>query len=129
MPRGYLARNVIEVRLDDIADGGRVLELAVAAGGTSVQGVRFDLKQRAALEREALTRAVADARARAEAAAKGAGAAVVAVLRIEEGGVNVRPIEAPMMRMAADAVAASAPPIAAGETVIRASVTLTAAIK
>ncbi len=129
VPRGYQARNVIEVRLDDIQTVGEILELAVAAGGTSVQGVRFDLKQRAALEREALTRAVADARARAEAAAKGAGAAVVAVLRIEEGGVNVRPMEAPMFRMAADTVAASTPPIAAGDTVIHASVTLTAAIK
>ncbi len=129
VPRGYQARNVIEVRLDDIQTVGEILELAVAAGGTSVQGVRFDLKQRAALEREALTRAVADARARADAAAKGAGAAVVAVLRIEEGGVNVRPMEAPMFRMAADTVAASAPPIAAGDTVIHASVTLTAAIK
>ena len=86
VPRGYQARNVIEVRLDDIQTVGEILELAVAAGGTSVQGVRFDLKQRAVLEREALTRAVADARARADAAAKGAGAAVVAVLRIEEGG-------------------------------------------
>lgn len=129
VPRGYQARNVIEVRLDDIQTVGEILELAVAAGGTSVQGVRFDLKQRAALEREALTRAVADARARADAAAKGAGATVVAVLRIEEGGVNVRPVEAPMFRMAADTVAASAPPIAAGDTVIHASVTLTAAIK
>lgn len=129
VPRGYQARNVIEVRLDDIQAVGEILELAVAAGGTSVHGVRFDLKQRAALEREALTLAVADARARADAAAKGAGAAVVAVLRIEEGGVNVRPVEAPMFRMAADTAAASAPPIAAGDTVIHASVTLTAAIK
>jgi uncharacterized protein YggE len=129
VPRGYQARNVIEVRLDDIQRVGEMLELAVTAGGTSVHGVRFDLKQRAALEREALTRAVADARARAEAAAKGAGAAVVAVLRIEEGGVSVRPMEAPLYRMAADTGAASAPPITAGDTVIRASVTLTATIK
>ena len=128
VPRGYLARNVIEVRLDDIARVGDVLGLTVAAGGTSVQGVRFDVKQRPALEREALTRAVADARARADAAAKGAGASVVAVLRIEESGVEVRPQEAPMMRMAGDAAPAG-PPIAAGETVIHASVTLTAAIK
>ena len=34
-----------------------------------------------------------------------------------------------MMRMAADSAAAATPPIAAGETVIRATVTLTAAIK
>jgi uncharacterized protein YggE len=130
VPRGYQARNVIEVRLADIAKVGEILEVAIAAGGTSVQGVRFDLKQRAALERTALTRAVADARARADAAAEGAGATVVAVVRIDEAGTNVRPPEQPMMRMAADTFAAAPPPpIAAGETVIHASVTLTAAIK
>lgn len=128
VPRGFLARNVIEVRLDDLGKVGEVLELAIAAGGTSVQGIRFDLKQRDAVERDALTRAVADARARADAAAKGAGAVVVAVMRIEEAGTRPMPVEAPMMRMAADA-ASSAPPIAAGEVVIRASVTLTAYIK
>jgi len=127
--RGYTARNVIEVRVDDVARVGEILDAAITAGGTSVQGVRFDLKQRASLEREALTRAVADARARADAAAKGAGASVVTVLRVEESGVDVRPVEAPMMRMAADSAAAMPPPIAAGETVLRASVTLTASIK
>ncbi len=128
VPRGYQARNVIEVRIDDLAKVGDVLEVAVAAGGTSVHGVRFDLKQRSTLEREALTRAVADARARADAAAKGAGASVAVVLRIEESGVQAVPQEAVMMRMAADS-AGAAPPIAAGETVIRASVTLTASLK
>ena len=129
VPRGYLARNVIEVRLDDLAKVGEVLELAVAAGGTSVQGVRFDVKARAALEREALTHAVADARARAEAAAKGAGATVEAVVRIEEAGLGGRP-EPVMMRLAAAPMAGdAAPPVAPGETIIRASVTLTARLK
>ena len=129
VPRGYLARNVIEARLDDLAKVGEVLELAVAAGGTSVQGVRFDVKARAALEREALTRAVADARARAEAAAKGAGATVDAVLRIEEAGRGGGP-EPVMMRMAAAPMAGdAAPPVAPGETIIRATVTLTARLK
>jgi uncharacterized protein YggE len=74
---------------------------------------------------------VADARAKAVAAAEGAGATVVAVVRVEEEGVISRPIEQPMMRMAADSIAAAPPPppIAAGEAVIRASVTLTATIK
>ena len=126
-PRGFLARNVIEVR-SDVPKVGELLELAIAAGGTSVQGVRFDVKARAELERQAITRAVADARARAAAAAEGAGGTLGPIVRVEEGGVISRPVEAPMYRttaMAADA----APPIVAGETVIRATVTLTAALK
>ena len=127
VPRGFLARNVIEVR-SDVARVGELLELAIAAGGTTVQGVRFDVKARAELERQAITRAVADARARAAAAAEGAGGTVGAVVRIEEGGIEVRPMEQAMYRTSAVA-ADAAPPIVAGETVIRARVTLTATLK
>jgi uncharacterized protein YggE len=127
--RGYMARHSIEVRVDDVSRVGALLEVAIAAGGTSVQGVRFDLKQREALEREALTKAVANARARAEAMAAGAGTAIAGVVRIEEGGAMSMP-EPVMMRMAAAPMAAdAAPPVAPGESVIRASVTLTARLK
>ena len=71
--RGYVARNTIEVRVDAIDRVGELLEIAVGSGATSVGGIRFDLKDRAKLEREALRLAVADARAKAEAAAAGAG--------------------------------------------------------
>ena len=127
--RGYMARHSIEVRVDDVARVGALLEVAIAAGGTSVQGVRFDLKQREALEREALTKAVANARARAEAMAAGAGSAIAGVVKIEEAGAMPMP-EPVMMRMAAAPMMAdAAPPVAPGETVIRASVTLTARLK
>lgn len=128
--RGYFARHMVEVRVDDLARLGELLEGAVATGATTVQGVRFDLKQREQLERQALTRAVADARARAEAAASGAGMQVAGVVRIDEGGARVYPVASPMpMRAAMVADAAPAPPVAPGETVVRASVTLTAALK
>lgn len=129
VPRGFLARHTIDVRVDDLAKVGDLLEAAIAAGGTSVYGVRFDLKQRAALERDALTRAVADARARAEAMAAGAGSTVAGIVRIDETG-GVEPMPGPvMMRMGTAVAAESAPPVAPGETVIRASVTLTARLK
>jgi uncharacterized protein YggE len=127
--RGYLARNAIEVRVDDLAKTGAVLDAAVSAGATNVSGVRFDLKDRAAVEREALSQAVADARARATAAASGAGVAVDRILRIEEQRASV-PEPYPVMRtMAAGAAAAAEPPIAPGEVEIRVSVTMTSAIK
>ena len=130
VPRGYMARHTIEVRVDDLARVGELLELAIGAGGTSVQGVRFDLKERAKLERDALTRAVADARARAEAVAAGAGSAIAGIVRIEEAGLSGGGPEPVMMRMAAAPMAGdAAPPVAPGETVIRASVTLTARLK
>lgn len=130
VPRGYVARHTIEVRVDDLARVGELLELAIGAGGTSVQGVRFDLKERAKLERDALTRAVADARARADAVAAGVGSAIAGIVRIEEAGLSGGGPEPVMMRMAAAPMAGdAAPPVAPGETVIRATVTLTARLR
>jgi uncharacterized protein YggE len=126
--RGYVARNAIEVRVDQVDRIGQVLELAVSAGATNVRGVRFDLKDRAAAEREALTRAVANARARADAAGKGAGMTVERVLRIEESDSVVPPPPVPMTMRSEVGVAAQ-PPMSPGELEITVVVTLTAAIK
>jgi uncharacterized protein YggE len=130
VPRGYVARNTIEVRLDDIARVGEVMDVAVTSGATNVHGVRFDLKQRDVLEREALKRATADARARAEAAAAGAGRTVDRVLRIEEPGMRPMPPQ-PMMMMREAVAAGAAPetPVIAGDIEIRATILLTATLK
>jgi uncharacterized protein YggE len=127
--RGYLARNAVEVRVDDLAKLGQILGATVGAGATNVSGVRFDVKDRDAAEREALTRAVADARARADAAASGAGVKVERVLRIEEQRAVVPPPHPvrTMARMTQEA--AGEPPIAPGEIEIRSTVTLTAIIR
>lgn len=127
--RGYLARHHVEVRVDDVSRAGEVLDLAVNAGGTSVQSVRFDLKARATLEREALTKAVADARARAEAMAAGAGTTLAGVVRIEEQGAGAMPMYERGAAFRAVAAPDAAPPVAAGEIEIRASVILTARVK
>ncbi len=130
VPRGYVARSRLEVRLDDVARVGEVLEAVVTTGATSVQGVRFDLKSREGVERDALTRAVADARARADAAATGAGQTIGRILRIEEDGVGMMPPPQPVMmaRMAAEDSGAQ-PAMAPGEIEIRAQVTLTATLR
>ena len=128
--RGYVARNTIDVRVDAIDRVGELLEIAVGTGATSVGGIRFDLKDRAKLEREALRLAVSDARAKADAAAAGAGRSVDRILRIEEHGVQSPiPLPRPMMREAAQMAASDAPPISAGQMELRAQVTVTAVLK
>jgi uncharacterized protein len=128
--RGYVARNSIEVRIDAIDRVGELLEIAASSGATALGGIRFDLKDQAKLEREALRLAVLDARAKADAAAAGAGRSVDRILRVEEQGVDVPPMPVRMMRQAAQANAADfAPPISAGQMEIRARATVTVAIK
>jgi uncharacterized protein YggE len=128
--RGYVARNSIEVRVDEIVRIGDVLGAAIGSGATSVGGLRFDLKDREGAEREALRLAVRDARARAEAAASGAGMQILQVWRVEEQRMSGPEPPRPMMRqMAMESVEAAAPPITPGTIEIRSVVTMTVLIR
>ena len=127
--RGYVARNSIEVRLDDITRVGDVLAAAVTSGATSVGSLRFGLKDRDAAEREALRLAVADARARADAAASGAAVQIARIQRIEEQRMSQEPPRPMMRQMAAAGAAGNAPPITPGTIEIRSVVTMTVLIK
>ena len=125
--RGYVARNTVEVRVDSIERVGELLEIAGGSGATSLGGVRFDLKNRAQLERDALRQAVENARLKAEALAAAAGRSVERIVRIEEqGGSDGQP--RPMFRAAA-AVNDAAPPISAGQIDITAAVSVTVSLK
>jgi len=119
------------VRVDNVERVGEMLEIAVGSGATSVGGIRFDLKDAAKLEREALRQAVADARARADAMAAGAGRTIDRILRIDERSGMTPPVPVRMMREQAAQVgiASDAPPISAGQMEIRAQVTVTATLK
>jgi uncharacterized protein YggE len=129
--RGYVARNQVQVRIDTLAKTGDVIAAAVATGATNVSGVRFDLKDRDAVEREALRLAVQDARGRANAAASGAGLNIDRVIRVEEQrDTPDSPRPMPMgMAMMESRVAQAAVPVEAGEIEVRARVTLTAAVR
>ena len=129
--RGYVARNQVQVRVDTLAKTGEVIAAVVATGATNVNGVRFDLKDRDRVERDALRIAVQDARRRADAAASGAGVTIDRVIRIEEqrdmGDIG-RPMPMGMAMMKAEAGQAAVP-LEGGEIEVRARVTLTAAIR
>jgi uncharacterized protein YggE len=129
VPRGYVARNAVEVRIDALERVGELLDAVVQAGATNISGVRFDLKDRAAAEREALQQAVADARARAEAAAAGVGRTIDRVLRIDDTRREA-PRPMPRAMMAREAAPADvATPVEPGEIEIHAQATLTVSIK
>jgi uncharacterized protein YggE len=126
--RGFTARNTVEIRVDSVDRVGELLEIAGGSGATSMGGIRFDVKDRAKLERDAIRLAVADARAKAEAAAAGAGRVLDRIVRIEERGLAT-PGPVPVLREAAALQAAQPPPISEGLIEIRASVSLTATAK
>jgi uncharacterized protein len=125
--RGYIARNQVDVRVDALDRVGAVIDAAGASGATSMSGLRFDLKDREAVEREALGLAVRDAMARAKAIAAGAGATIGSIIRIDEQGSEPPRRMDYMTTMRAEAAAAPTP-ISPGEIEIQVSVVLTVAI-
>jgi uncharacterized protein YggE len=129
--RGYVARNQVQVRVDALAKTGDVIGAAVATGATNVSGVRFDLKDRDTVEREALRLAVRDARRRADAAAAGANVQIDRVIRIEEqrDTADIRPPMPMGMAMMRAEAGPAAVPIEAGEIEVRSRVTMTVVIR
>jgi uncharacterized protein YggE len=124
--RDFVARNTLEIRIDDLARAGEIADAVVQGGATSLNGIRFDLKDRAAVERDALRAAVVDARARADAAAAGAGGAVDRILKIEDSRTDAAPPR-PVMMMRAEVAPSTA--VEPGLIEIRAQVALTVSMK
>ena len=86
--RNYLARNTVEVQARRHRSRRGRHRRGRRRWRDDDYGHRFDVRNRAALERDALRQAVADARARADAAAAGAGATIDRIVRIEEEGAR-----------------------------------------
>lgn len=122
---GYVASNMVTLRVRALDGLGGVLDAAVQDGANTLNGVEFGLSEPGPALDEARRRAVTDAKARAALLAEAAGVALGPIASIQEGGGLVAPV--PMMRMAADM--AGAPPIAAGEVTMTTSVTIVWEIK
>jgi len=84
----YVVNNVVEVRVRDLDQISAVIQAALDAGANNVYGLTFGLDDPAALEAEARTQAVEDARARAEALAGAFGLAVGEPITIREGAAD-----------------------------------------
>ena len=105
---GYLVSRQVQVELRDLEQLGPLLERAVDAGVNQVNDPMLDSTRRKALEREAMTKAVEDARLNAETLARAAGTRLGPV-RTLNGSASAPPM--PMYRRTmAMADMAAAPP-------------------
>ncbi|HEY7816175.1 MAG TPA: SIMPL domain-containing protein, partial [Nakamurella sp.] len=111
---GYQLTNTAEATIREIATVGALIDAALGAGATSLDGLAFRLADPTDALAEARRRAVADARARATVLAGEAGVRLGPVAAITEGGQlppgGPRPVEAMRMKAAADV----ATPVEAG---------------
>ncbi len=128
--KGYLARNTMEVRVDDIEKLGAVIDAAGASGAAAVSGMRFDVKNRDTVEREALTAAAKDALVRARAIADGIGQQLGAIIRVQDQRMYSAEPQPRMAEARGGVALAAAPtPVDPGEIEIRAQMTVVVAIK
>ena len=81
---GYSASNSITVH-SAIDRAGKLIDTAVGAGATSVSGPSLSLSDQSGLYREALKKAVADAKLKAQALADGTGLSLGGVQSVTEG--------------------------------------------
>ncbi len=111
---GYMVSRQVEVELRDLDQLGPLIERAVSAGVNQVGDPVLDSSQRKALERQAMTLAVQDARLNAETLAQAAGVKLGAVRTLNAASA---PPVVPMYRarVAMADVAAAAPPEATYE--------------
>jgi uncharacterized protein YggE len=81
---GYIATNIVEVTLDDLAQVSKVIDSATQSGANHIQKLQFRLKNTRVVRGQALREAAEQAKASAEAIASGLGLKVMRVLSAEE---------------------------------------------
>jgi hypothetical protein len=128
--KGYIVRNEIEIRVDDLDHLGDVIDAANSSRNTTltISGPRFALKNQQVIETEALRLALQTALSRAQALASGAGQTLGRIVRIEEQNLErVHRPEPYLMRAAmAKADESVETPITIGDLEVRVRVSLTA---
>ncbi|HVA30121.1 MAG TPA: SIMPL domain-containing protein [Gaiellaceae bacterium] len=102
-----------------IAQAGRLIDTAVAAGATGVTGPSLSLSGEAGLYRAALKQALADAKLKAQALAEGSGLTLGAIQSIAEGSA------ATPLPQAGKLGSAAGTPVEPGTLDVQATVTVT----
>ena len=122
---GYTAQNTISAKAK-IEAAGALIDAAVAAGANTVDGPTLDVSDSDALYRQALKKAVDDARAKALALADAGGFGVGPITTVVEQGTASPPVYRPV---AMAAKAADSTPVEAGTQDVTADVTVSFTIR
>jgi uncharacterized protein YggE len=125
---GYQAANSVSVTVRDLALAGTLIDAALAAGATSLDGLDFRVADSSAAEDEARKDAMADAKRRATTLAGAAGVKLGAVVGVSEGGDGGH-VPFPAPRMLAMKAEAADTPVEGGSQEIAVSVSVAFAIE
>ena len=129
--RGYEVENAVMVTMEGFEPGmlskyvSRIVEISLENGANNIQQIQFYLKNKSALEKQALQQATHDAIERAKILAEAAGVKLkrIASLRSQPVYTPPQPRMLGAAEMKSDALA-SAPPMEMGESRIRVQVSI-----
>lgn len=88
----YRITNQVNVRLDQLDQIGNLLEKAIGAGATNINGITFGVADTTSLEQTALEYAINDANEKAKRAAGEVSMSLGKIISLVEGGVYTPPI-------------------------------------
>ncbi len=121
---GYRATNTVTVRTYNLENIGSLIDSASEAGSNNIQGLSFDTTKRDEYRREAMIKAVSDAKATADTVANAAGVKVTTIYQISPSYNYPAPVYRDFSRGKASFAEAAATPIEAGEISVKATVNM-----
>ncbi len=117
---GYTVTNMVDVKISQIDNAGKIIDDAVKAGANHVGGIQFTVENMDTLMQQAREQAMNDAHAKAAQLAKLGGVTLGMPIQISEGSVSTpRPYAA-----SGASVADSSVPIQTGQNAITVTVTV-----
>ncbi len=111
---GYEVNNTVTIVVDDLNLIGKVIDASLSHGANSINNLAFGVRDKSALQEEALRLAVADAKQKAEIIAAGLGKVIVAVKNVTFNSGSVHAPQMARMAMAMEDSANFETPIEGG---------------
>lgn len=121
---GYRAANTIQITIDDLALVGKIIDAGVSAGANRLEGVTFELRDDLPQRKQALERAIEEAKSKARAMAPALDVKLGKLREVIEGGIAIEPPQPLFARTMRASFGAADTPVQPGELRVEATVTL-----
>lgn len=119
----YHVQNKITITTKELDKVGTIIDVAIKAGANQVQGIRFDIQDKQAMQLQALKNAVQQGKAKAEIMAEAAGITLGGLATMNESYSSHAPVISTMAARS-EAFAASPTTINPGEVEVSATVSM-----
>jgi len=96
---GYTASHSLQIHVRDIAKAGKIVDAALNAGANKVNSLHFSVGDQSAVRKEALGKAIRDARNKADIIAQGLGCRIIGIKNVSEstGSIESRSFNTNML--------------------------------